>query len=259
MNIAINSYQLILALTMGAFIGGLAGYIGSLMLTKRMSLMGGALGHLALPGISLALLYGFDVSLGALIFLLTGITLIWLLEWYTGLPTEALTAVVFASAVAISFLYLPHKEYQTALIGSIGQLSIWTVLILCGICILVFLIIQKLYPTLVLASISPDFVTIKKGNAQAFNLIYLLSIAITIALGVRIVGGLMTAALVAIPASTAKNISNTMKQYAYLSLILGAISCILGVVGSLATNTAPGPLIIIASSSLFALSLIFKK
>jgi len=124
MNIAINSYQLILALIMGGFIGGLAGYIGSLMLTKRMSLMGGALGHLALPGISLALLYGFDVSIGALIFLLAGTTLIWLLEWYTKLPTEALTAVVFATAVAISFLYLPHEEYATALIGNVGHLSV---------------------------------------------------------------------------------------------------------------------------------------
>jgi zinc transport system permease protein len=35
------------------------------MLTKRMALMGVALSHLTLPGVALALLYDFDVSLGA--------------------------------------------------------------------------------------------------------------------------------------------------------------------------------------------------
>lgn len=39
------NYQLFLAIILGCFIGGIAGYIGSLMLTKRMSLMGGALEH----------------------------------------------------------------------------------------------------------------------------------------------------------------------------------------------------------------------
>ena len=70
--------QLFLALVMVIFIGGAAGYIGSLMITKRMSLMAGALGHLTLPGVSLALLYELDVSFVALLFLLIGIVLIWL-------------------------------------------------------------------------------------------------------------------------------------------------------------------------------------
>ena len=56
--------QLILSLTAGIFIGGAAGYLGSLMLSKRMALVAGPLGHLTLPGIALALLYGFDVSFG---------------------------------------------------------------------------------------------------------------------------------------------------------------------------------------------------
>ena len=69
----IDSYHLMLALVLGFFVGGIAGYLGSLMLTKRMALVGGALGHLALPGVSLALLYHFDVGLGAFLFLFFGI------------------------------------------------------------------------------------------------------------------------------------------------------------------------------------------
>jgi len=37
--------QFILSLITAIFIGGVAGYLGSLMLTKRMALIGGPLGH----------------------------------------------------------------------------------------------------------------------------------------------------------------------------------------------------------------------
>ncbi|MFC1845624.1 metal ABC transporter permease [Candidatus Dependentiae bacterium] len=68
MDIDILNPQLLSALLIGASVGSVAGYIGSLMITKRMALMGGALGHLALPGVALGLMLGFDVSVGALIF-----------------------------------------------------------------------------------------------------------------------------------------------------------------------------------------------
>ena len=55
--------QFILSLITAIFIGGIAGYLGSLMLTKRMALIGGPLGHLALPGAALGLLYGFNIFL----------------------------------------------------------------------------------------------------------------------------------------------------------------------------------------------------
>ena len=54
------------------FIGGAAGYVGSLMATKKMSLVGDVLSHIALPGIGLGLLYGVNVSLGALASLVLG-------------------------------------------------------------------------------------------------------------------------------------------------------------------------------------------
>ena len=87
--------QFILSLITGILIGAVSGYLGTLMLSKRMTLVAGPLGHLTLPGIALALIYGFDVSLGAFPFVILGIVLIWILEIWTKLPMEALTAIVF--------------------------------------------------------------------------------------------------------------------------------------------------------------------
>ena len=66
------SEKIFLAILMTSSIGAAAGYLGTLMLSKRMSLVGGPLGHLTLPGIALALLCGFDVSIGAFLMLTSG-------------------------------------------------------------------------------------------------------------------------------------------------------------------------------------------
>src|SRR4030042_2949165 len=115
--------KLFFALLMAVSIGAVAGYLGTLMLSKRMSLVGGPLGHLTLPGITLALLFGFDVSIGAFIMLVFAILVIWFFERKTKLPLETLTAIVFTSSVAIAFLFLPLEEVELALIGNISQIS----------------------------------------------------------------------------------------------------------------------------------------
>ena len=251
--------QFILALIMSFFVGATAGYLGSLMVTKRMALMGGALGHLTLPGVALALLYNFDISLGALLFLTFGIILIWFFEQQTQLPTEALTAVVFASSVAISFLFLPKEKTIPALIGDIAKISLYPAIITIILATVIFFITKSIYSKMILISISQDVSIAEKINTKKHNFIYLTCIALMVALGVRIVGGLMTAALVAIPACTSKNLSKTLFQYSYGSMLFGGLSCILGVLIFKFTNIPAGPLIIISSSFLFLISLFFKK
>lgn len=250
--------KLLLALTIATFIGGIAGYIGSLMLTKRMSLIGGPLGHLTLPGISIAFAYGFDISIGALVFLIFGTALIWLLQQKTKLPFEAITATVFASSLAIAFLILPKKKAGKALLGDISKISPLTVLITVLTTIVIFVVMRYIYKKMILMSISSDLAKTNGVNTKLNNFIYLTCIAITIAFSVRIVGGLMTAAIVAIPACTSKNVSKNLSQYAYLSMLFGVIACAFGVLISTITKLPPGPMIIISNTILFLVSIFAK-
>jgi ABC-type Mn2+/Zn2+ transport system permease subunit len=68
--------QLALSLISGVFIAGSAAYLGTLMLSRKMAVVAGPLGHLALPGAALAIVYGFSISLGAFPFVVLGILLI---------------------------------------------------------------------------------------------------------------------------------------------------------------------------------------
>ena len=250
--------KILLALILSGTIGAIAGYLGSLMLSKRMALMGGALGHLTLPGVALALLYDFDVSLGATLFLAFGVLIIWLLEQKTRLHLEALTAVVFSASLATAFLFLPKEEIDIALLGDVSQISPLTVLVTVIISMLLFFTVKKIYASMVLASISSDLAQTSGVNLKLNNALYLICIAVTVALGVRIVGGLMTAALLAIPACTAKNISSNLSQYTIISTIAGGLACILGVIAYAISDVPAGPLIIIASALLFLIS-VFKQ
>lgn len=259
MNGVISNYNLFLALLSGIFVGGVAGYLGSLMAVKNMSLVGDALGHLALPGISLALLYQFDVSLGAFIFLALGIVLIYFIKNLTRLPFEAIIAVIFAISLAVSFLILPREEINIALLGDISKISLPVTIFSCLVSVIIFLLINRIYPKIILMNISEDLAISNKINTKLINLIYLACVGLTVALGIRIVGGLMVAALVAIPAATSYNISMELFHYSYTSLILGSISCILGILLYIFFGFSIGPFIIIASGFFFLVSLFFKK
>jgi ABC-type Mn2+/Zn2+ transport system permease subunit len=251
--------QFFLSLICGIFIGGVAGYLGSLMLSKRMALVAGPLGHLTLPGIALALIYGFDISLGAFPFVILGIFLIWLFEIRTKLPMEALTAIVFSSGVSIAFLFLPIEQAEEALIGDISKVSFGDTIILVLSCFLIFLIIKKIYSKMILINISEDLAKAQGIDIKKYNFIYLFLIAIIVALGVKLVGGLLTAALVAIPACTARNLSKNLSQYRFYALLFGSISCFFGILLFEITKFPAGPLIILTSTFFFLISLIFKK
>jgi ABC-type Mn2+/Zn2+ transport system permease subunit len=112
---------------------------------------------------------------------------------------------------------------------------------------------------MILINISEDLAKVEGINIKKYNLVYLGCIAIIVALGVRLVGGLLTAALVAIPAAAAKNLSKNMRTFTILAPSFGIISTILGIFLFKLTSFPAGPLIILVSGIIFIISVIFKK
>lgn len=247
--------SLYLSLASGLFIGGAAGYLGSLMLSRRMALIAGPLGHLSLPGVALALIWGFDLSLGAFPFVILGAVLIWLLEMKTRLPMEALTAVVFASGVAIALLFLPLQQAEAALVGDISQAGSRDTAVAMLLSLGIVLVLKRVHAKLILASISEELAAAEGIDTRRTNLLYLFLIAVIVALGVKMVGGLLTAALVAIPASAASNIAGNLKQYMLGSMAIGMMSAVLGILLFELTGLPAGPLIVLVSATIFVLTL----
>jgi len=79
------SEPLIFSLIVGVVVGFSAGYLGSLMVLKKMALVADAMSHVALPGLALGLLYNFNPFFGAFAFLFVSAVLIWQLGRITKL------------------------------------------------------------------------------------------------------------------------------------------------------------------------------
>ena len=251
--------QFLYSLIVGIFIGGVAGYLGSLMITKRMALVGDALGHAALPGIAIALIYGFNPSWGAIPALFLGILVIWFFEIYTKLPMEALTGIVFTASVAIAFLFLPEDQVSNALIGDISKISLSDTIFSVILSIIVFLILKKIFSKMILTSISEDVARVEHIDTKKYNFIYLVCIAIVVALGIKITGSLLMGALVITPAAAARNMASNLFQYSFGALIIGIVSSVLGILFFKAFSFPAGPCVILSATAIFLISLIFRK
>jgi ABC-type Mn2+/Zn2+ transport system permease subunit len=205
-----NFFEILIS---GIFVGGTAGYLGSLMLSRKMTIVVDPLSHLALPGVALALIFGKDISLGAFLFLFLGSILIWFFEQKTKLPTETIIAILFTVSLAITFLFLSEHEIEEALVGDISKIGKLESLIIVLISLFVFFLIQKIYPKLTLISISEDLAMAEKIDLKKYQFFYILSISAIVALGVKFVGGLLVAGLTALPAASAKEFKQKFKNF----------------------------------------------
>lgn len=240
-------------------VGGTAGYLGSLMITKRTALIGDAFGHVALPGIAIALVYSFDPSAGALIALLIGVLLIWLFELKTKLPIEALTGIVFTASVAIAFLFLPEEQISSALIGDISSVNITEVLITLVFCSILILVLKSIYQKVLLMNMSELIAKTEHINVKLINLVFLICVAVIVAIGIKITGSLLIGALVITPAATARNLAKNLSQYTYGSFILGSCFCLIGLILYKVTGYSAGPMTILTASIIFIISMILKR
>lgn len=247
-----------LSLITGIFVGAVSGYLGSFMVLRRMSLVGDALSHVALPGIALALMWHINPFIGAFAALLAGIIIIWAIEQHTKLNTEALVGLVFTGALAVGLLITPHEEILDALIGDIGKVTSGDMILAIVLSVIIYLVMRSLQRDLVLSSLSPDLAATSKVNTSRTNFIFLLLVAGIVALGIKVVGTLLMGALVIIPAIAARNMTHSMTGYVTSSTIIGGFSAVGGILAANALNLPVGPIIVLVSCLIFCYSLLHR-
>ena len=250
---------LFLQLITGVLIGLGAGYLGSFMVLKRMSLVGDVISHVALPGIAIALMFEVDPFFGAFAALFLAILGIWFLERKTEIPSETLVGIFFALSLALGILITPEPELLEALFGDISKIALMDVLITAVLTAVMFIIIAKIYRGLALSVISKELAQSMKINTSLTSFLFLLLVAIIVALGLKIAGAFLMGALVLVPAAAAKNISINLKHYTVLSGLFGAISGLGGILIATHLNLHPGPIVVLTSGAIFLVTLLFKK
>jgi len=251
--------DLFLQLTIAILIGIGAGYLGSFMVLKRMSLVGDALSHVALPGIALALLWNFNPFFGAFTVLFAAILGVWALERKTELPSETLVGIFFTLSLAIGILLVPDHELLEALFGDISSVTIADLLITLLSVAAIVIIISLIRRGLTISTLSKDLAKSMNISVDKINFIFLIMVSLIVAIGIKVAGTILTGSLVIIPAAAAKNISISISKYTLLAALFGAIASIGGVFMAALWSLPPGPSIILTGGIIFLATLVFKK
>lgn len=250
---------LLLQLAVGVLIGLSAGYVGSFMVLRRMSLVGDALSHVALPGIAVALLMNINPFFGAFTALVLAIFLIWVLEKRTELPSETLVGIMFTLSLALGLLLTPEPELLEALFGDISKVTIFDLWLTLALSVAIIFIIKRIADHLMLGIISKELALALKIPIHKINFIFLFLVAFIVALGIKVAGTMLTGSLVIIPAAAAKNISVNLSQYTVWALFFGGLSALVGLLLANYFGISPGPTVILSAGAIFLGTLLFKK
>ena len=239
------------------------GPLGSFVVWRRMAYFGDATSHAAILGVALALATGLPIVAGTLVVALamavTVATLAargWAMD--TTLGVLAHSALAFG-LVAVSFVPGARTDLSAWLFGDILAVSRGDLAFIWGGAALVLGLLAWRWQALLTATMNEDLAHASGLNPSRERLILTVALAVVVAVAIKVVGALLIAALLIIPAAAARGLSRTPESMAILATVLGALSSLAGLQLSLWQDTPAGPSIIAAAALLFALSAMFGR
>ena len=164
-------YTITLGLIVGVFVGSTAGYLGSIMVSRHMALVGDALSHVALPGLALGILFNFNPFIGAFAFLAATVIVTWYLQKSTTLSVEAIIGVLFVLALAIGILITPRVDLLEALFGDVSKITLTDTIITVLVSVCVIFITRTIYEKLAVSMISKELAVASRIKVERINLI----------------------------------------------------------------------------------------
>lgn len=247
------------SLALGLVMAAAAGLVGCFAVMRRMSLAADALSHVALPGIGIALALGIHPLLGAVTMLVFGALLVWALEERTRAATETIIGVVFSAALAIGSLTTRGEDLIDALFGGAGTLTVGEAVFVVAATAGIITFIVRHRHHLIIALVSKDVARTAGIDVRWLNLLYLQAFALTIALGLRYLGVLLMGALIIIPAATAKRVAVGLSGMLVVATVVAMAATAAGTWMAAWFGRDTGPLIVVASATMFALSLAWRR
>jgi manganese/iron transport system permease protein len=250
------------AIAIGVLVGILCPVVGSYLIVQRMALLGDVIAHCVLPGLSVSFFLGIDILIGAFGSGILGALLIAWIRSQTRVKVDAAMALTFSTFFALGvtlITVLKNKlDLDSFLFGDILGVTphdIQRTFVIAG---LILLVVRLFYKELL-------FYTFDKTGAQAIglpiNTIYfgfMAAITLTIIASMQAVGVILVISLLVGPALTAQLLTQELHQMMIVGATIGAISSISGVYLSYYQNLPSGPAIVLVSSSLFLLALLFS-
>lgn len=247
------------ALLAGLGLAVLAGPLGSFVVWRRMAYFGDTLAHSALLGVAMAFLLHLNLNLGVVMVCLLLAVAVVALRSTQRLADDTLLGILSHSAlslglVALAFVQGLRVDLMAYLFGDILAVSNTDYAWIFGGGLLVLLLLAVIWRPLLLLTLNEELARAEGAPMLRTQLLFMVSMAVVIAIGMKIVGVLLVTSLLIIPAATARAFAHTPEAMAGLAVVLGALAVALGLTGSFAWDLPSGPSIVVSAALLFLLT-----
>ena len=237
------------------------GPLGCFIIWRRMAYFGDTISHSALLGVALSLLFQLNLTLSVFAVAALVSILLLFLQRRQALSADALLGILSHATLAIGLVIVAFMSWVRIdliafLFGDILAVSQSDIAVIWGGGILVLAAIAWLWRPLLASTVNPELAEAEGLRPERARLLFMLLMAVVIAIAMKIVGILLITALLIIPAATARRFAATPETMAILASLLGAIAVVGGLFGSLRYDTPSGPSIVVAALVLFIFSLL---
>lgn len=250
------------ALIAGVLVGYLSSFFGVFVVQRGLSFLGSGLAHAAFGGVALGLLLNTEplwVALPFTIFVAIAIT--WVKQ-RTQLGGDTAVGIFFSVSMALGVIFLfLRQEYSsdafTYLFGSI--LAVRNVdIITTASLVLVSIGCWPMWKRWAYATFDSELALTDRLAVQRDDYLLNILIAITVVVAMKIIGIVLVAAFLVIPAATARLVSRTFKQMTVISTVLGSVTAVLGLIFSYVLDVPSGATIILTQALLFFMAMLLS-
>lgn len=254
------------ALLAGLMIGPVLGGLGTLVVVKRFAFFSEAVGHAALTGVAIGILLGepYTGPYGSLFgyCLLFGLLLNYLRN-RTGLSPDTLIGVFLSVSLALGaslLLMLAGKInvhiLENVLFGSVLTVSGQDLLVLGIVALLVLGLALPLYNRIILASFNPQLAAVRGVAVKRLDYLFVVLVTLVTVAAVKVIGAILVGALLVIPAAAARLVSQSLKGFFWLSVLIATVSTLLGILLPIMFDlpVPSGAAIILVAGACFALA-----
>lgn len=239
--------------------GPVAPVVGIFLVQRRMALLGDGVGHIATTGIGLALLLGTAPVPTAMVVAALGALLVEVIRERSRTAGDLALALIFYGGIAGGVLLVSLASNQASsvlnsyLFGSLTTVSasdLWSLAALVAVLVGAMAVYGR---ELFVVSIDPDVAAVQGIAVRWMSRLLAVMAAITVVVGMQIVGLLMVSAIMIVPVAAAQQVTRSFRSTLGLAMLIGLAASLLGLVVSYKVDLPPGPTIVLLALAAFTL------
>lgn len=248
------------AILLPAIIGGLAvticsSLLGVTLVLKRYSMIGDGLSHIGYGALSVAAVMNLAPLKVALPVVIIAAFILLRLSESSKLSGDSAIALFSTTALSVGILVSSKagitNDVSHYMFGSILAMNKSDVILSVVLSVIVIAAFIILYNRIFSVTFDENFARATGVNAGIYNMIFAVLTAVTVVLGMMMMGALLISSLIVIPTLTAMRICRSFRGVVLTAGAVSVVSFLVGMFMSLLLNTAPGASIVIVNVIFF--------